>query len=90
MIVTVECAAVAREGLAELARPDAMRYPPRTPERRAGAALWAVLVTVADFDAQRQAYACQACGSVAEPARNVCVNADPMTRTRAREPMEHR
>jgi hypothetical protein len=41
--------------LAELVRERAERYPPRTPERRAAAALWVALADTKTLDAARRA-----------------------------------
>lgn len=57
VIVTLECADVTMEALSELARAHAETHRPRTPERRAAAALWAALVTTADLAAARSALA---------------------------------
>lgn len=121
MIVALECAGVTTAALAEFARLEALQHRPRTPGRRAAAALWAALVTTATVDAARSAlggfadpravadagelldrlaarpcavawvgergtYACSRCGAVARPDG---ADPDPMTRTRARRPMEH-
>jgi predicted short-subunit dehydrogenase-like oxidoreductase (DUF2520 family) len=50
MIITVDAIA-----LADLARAEAERYPPRTPERRAAAALWVALTDTKSIDAARRA-----------------------------------
>lgn len=52
MIITVDF-----DRLAELARLEAERHPPRTRERRAAAALWAALVTTSTASAARSALA---------------------------------
>jgi hypothetical protein len=57
VIVTLGCIGGTSEALAELARTDAERHRPRTPERRAASALWAALVTTPTPDAARSALA---------------------------------
>lgn len=92
MIVAVECAESTNRALAELARADVERHRPRTPERRAAAALWAALVTTRTPDAARSALATFADPRTVVDARQllgelsarVRVNGHPMTRARAR------
>lgn len=52
MIITVDV-----DQLAELARIEAERYPARSPERRAAAALWTALITTKTVGAARSALA---------------------------------
>ena len=51
----VDLTGVANDALADLAAAEAERHDPRTPPRRAAAALWAALITTKTVDSARSA-----------------------------------
>lgn len=66
MIVTID--AVDAGTLAEFARLEAEQHEPKTPERRAAAALWTSLITTSTVDGARSALAGFAAPDVADDA----------------------